>query len=74
MTLSIPKAVWTNDAGSMAQDTARTRWPQTVQKMVDDVAESLKSCSDIAKLAEGKSIMAHLCALKDAISNDAAIK
>lgn len=31
------RQVWTSDIGSMAQETAVSRWPKTVQNIADDV-------------------------------------
>lgn len=45
------RAVWTSDQGSMAHQTAVTRWPKIVQGTVDDVDETAVS-SDKNKRAE----------------------
>lgn len=45
------RAVWTSDQGSMAHQTAVTRWPKIVEGTVDDVDETAAS-SDKDKRAE----------------------
>ncbi|GIJ90369.1 hypothetical protein Asppvi_009323 [Aspergillus pseudoviridinutans] len=45
------RAVWTSDQGSMAQQTAVTRWPKIVEGTVDDIDETAAS-SDKEKRAE----------------------
>lgn len=34
---AIPRSVWTSDDGSMAQETAKFRWPKLVEGMIHDV-------------------------------------
>ena len=34
-----PREVWTSEKGSMARETAITRWPGIVQNMIDDVEQ-----------------------------------
>ena len=72
--MSTPKAVWTNDIGSMAEDTARTRWPLTVQNMVDDVNETLQGSLSEEERKEGLGLVAALQALKQDIIDNKAIK
>lgn len=67
------RGVWTNDAGSMAAETAKTRWPHTVQNMVDDVSRTAASASEKVA-AEGKVIAAALTSLKAEIEDDAQLK
>jgi hypothetical protein len=45
------RAVWTSDQGSMAHQTAVTRWPKIVEGTVDDLDETAAS-SDKNKRAE----------------------
>lgn len=35
--MGLPRGVWTSDAGSMACETAKTRWPKIVKKMAETV-------------------------------------
>lgn len=37
---SLVRGVWTSDEGTMAAETARTRWPGIVKKMIMDVEAS----------------------------------
>ena len=67
------RGVWTNDVNTMAAETARTRWPQTIQNMVDDIARSAALTADSAAAEEGKGIADRLSALRRAIESDAAL-
>jgi len=58
--------VWTSDEGSMAQETATTRWPKIVQGMVDDIREEAETSGPAWKDEAGK-IMDALSELKSDI-------
>lgn len=66
----LPKEVWTSDAGSMARETAMTRWPKIVQSMVDDIEESLSQLDVPEQLDEGRRIQATLRIIKNEIMQD----
>lgn len=69
------RPVWTSDEGTMAQDTAASRWPRIVQDMVDDLEESIAEAADRpAAQAERASIRDALVALRDEIARDAALQ
>src|SRR5690349_14463861 len=38
--------VWTSDDGTMAKQTATTRWPSIMQDMIDDVAQTTAGLDD----------------------------
>lgn len=50
------REVWTSDEGTMAQQTAASRWPKIVQGMIDDFGEKATTASDAQKLAESIAI------------------
>jgi hypothetical protein len=56
------RPVWTNDARSMAADTAKTRWPKTVQNMVEDMDQSTREVAamELEKKEEGLRIAEEL--------------
>ncbi|KAH7175069.1 uncharacterized protein B0J16DRAFT_273343 [Fusarium flagelliforme] len=63
-------SVWTSDPGTMAQETAKFRWPKLVQGMVDDVCETSTELPPSPALDEIKSIQTKLHNLKDEIISD----
>jgi hypothetical protein len=64
------KSVWTSDEGTMAKETAETRWPKLVQNMIDDVSSTSNNVSPSRALDEIKSIQAKLECLQAEIIND----
>ncbi|KAB5536269.1 hypothetical protein GE09DRAFT_1006503, partial [Coniochaeta sp. 2T2.1] len=64
------REVWTSEEGSMARETAITRWPKIVQNMVDDVEESLGQFDNPAQIEEGRRIQATLRIIKNEIMQD----
>jgi hypothetical protein len=68
------RPVWTNDAGSMAADTAKTRWPKTVQNMVEDVEQSAWASSDPTTKEEGLRIAEELKRIRIEIEGDERLK
>ncbi|KAB5542542.1 hypothetical protein GE09DRAFT_924314, partial [Coniochaeta sp. 2T2.1] len=64
------KEVWTSEEGSMARETATTRWPKIVQNMVDDVEQSLGQFDNPAQIEEGRRIQATLRIVKNEIMQD----
>ncbi|EAQ93899.1 hypothetical protein CHGG_02134 [Chaetomium globosum CBS 148.51] len=64
-----PREVWTSEKGSMARETATTRWPKIVQNMVDDLEESFGQ-SDKEHVEEGRRIQATLRIIKGEIMQD----
>jgi hypothetical protein len=65
-----PKEVWTSEEGSMARETAITRWPKTVQNMVEDMEETIVQTENADKVAEGRRIQATLGIIKHEIQLD----
>ncbi|KAK1756640.1 DUF89 domain protein [Echria macrotheca] len=70
--LEHPREVWTSEEGSMARETAVTRWPKIVQSMVDDVGETLgqSECMERQQIDEGRRIQQALRILKEEIIQD----
>lgn len=69
------RPVWTSDEGTMAQETAKSRWPKIVSGIIDDVEleiEASKNC--LPQRAEGRAIVHHLHTLKKDIESDAALR
>lgn len=67
----IVRPVWTSDEGSMAQETARTRWERIVQDMVDSMGSSLaRNTLSQSKKSEGLEIQHQLHNLRQEIMND----
>lgn len=64
------KSVWTSDEGTMARETAISRWPRLVQNMIDDVSITGAKLSPSSALDEIKSIQRELEYLKSEIIND----
>jgi hypothetical protein len=64
------REVWTNDAGSMAHETAAKRWAIVVRQMKDDMASVAESSEDVAQKAEGMTIVDALEALATSISSN----
>lgn len=67
---AVTPSVWTSDPGTMAQETAKSRWPRLVQGMVDDVFETSTELPPSPALDEIKSIQTKLHNLKDEIIAD----
>ncbi|KAK3935282.1 DUF89 domain protein [Diplogelasinospora grovesii] len=65
-----PKEVWTSEEGSMARETAITRWPTIVQNMADDVEETFGQSDIPEKIEEGRRIQAALRIIKNEIMQD----
>ena len=66
------RPVWTSDAGSMAADTAKTRWPKTVQNMVEDMEQSTREVAamELEKKEEGLGIAEELKRIGKEIQRD----
>lgn len=63
MTIKEVRAVWTSEKGSMAKQTAESRWPKIIQGTIDDVGKTAAAEDvDEQKRAEGIAIQ---IALKD---------
>ncbi|RGP79407.1 hypothetical protein FLONG3_2462 [Fusarium longipes] len=65
------KSVWTSDEGTMAKETAQSRWPKLVQNMIDDVSSTSKNISPSRALDEIKLIQGKLETLQTEIIDDA---
>lgn len=66
------RPVWTSDEGTMAQETARTRWGRLVQDMVDSMGSSLaRNSITAAKKVEGLEIQQQLRFLRQEVVSDA---
>ncbi|KAF5575053.1 DUF89 domain protein [Fusarium subglutinans] len=68
--MAIPRSVWTSDDGSMAQETAMSRWPKLVQGMVDDVRATGAELATSRALDEIDSIARSLVRLREEITGD----
>ncbi|KAF4498376.1 DUF89 domain [Fusarium agapanthi] len=68
--MTIPRSVWTSDDGSMAQETAKSRWPKLVQGMVDDVRVTGTELPTSRALDEIDSIERSLERLREEITGD----
>lgn len=67
------KQVWTNDEGTMAWETARSRWVHTVHNMVEDVKSSLRSRGPEQR-AEGELLVSRLLLLEGDVEQDELIR
>lgn len=65
--------VWTSHEGSMARETAITRWPGIVQDMIRDVQRCAETAPEAQK-AEVHKIVHSLMELKNDIVSDAPLK
>ncbi len=65
-----PREVWTSEKGSMARETAITRWPGIVQNMIDDVEATFGQSENAEHIEEGRRIQATLRIVKDEIMQD----
>ncbi|KAF5707594.1 DUF89 domain-containing protein [Fusarium mundagurra] len=68
--MAIPRSVWTSDDGSMAQDTAKSRWPKLVQDMIDDVRVTGTELTTSRALDEINSIERSLERLREEITGN----
>lgn len=69
------RPVWTSDEGTMAQETANSRWSKIVSGMIDDVEGEIASSSNSGpRRDEGREIVEQLNALKEDIEHDAALR
>ncbi|KAL7916925.1 hypothetical protein GGI35DRAFT_51305 [Trichoderma velutinum] len=68
--ITIVPAVWTSDRGTMAQETAKSRWPTLVQGMIDDVCITGAELRPSLALEEIKSIQRRLQRLREEIISD----
>ena len=67
-----PRPVWTSDNGTMAQETAKTRWPRIVNDMVEDVQQTVREAElTSVNKEEGVQVISMLESLRDEISGDA---
>jgi hypothetical protein len=70
---SVPQ-VWTDTEGSMAAETVRKRWPQTVKNMAEDVKQSAVELDIAAKREEGLEIAGALERLRAEIQQNERLK
>ncbi|KAL2192543.1 hypothetical protein P885DRAFT_9756, partial [Corynascus similis CBS 632.67] len=63
----VPREAWTSEEGSMARETAITRWPKIVLNMIDDLEESLGPPDFPDQIEEGRRIQATLRIIKSEI-------
>ncbi|KAH7142949.1 hypothetical protein B0J13DRAFT_636779 [Dactylonectria estremocensis] len=68
--ITIVPSVWTSDQGTMAQETAKSRWPKLVQGMIDDVCITGAELGPTPAFEEIKSIQGKLQRLKGEIISD----
>lgn len=57
------RAVWTSEEGSMAKQTAESRWPKIIQGTIDDLGKAAAG-EDVAQQKRAESIAIQI-ALKD---------
>jgi hypothetical protein len=72
--MATPRSVWTSDNGSMAQETAKSRWPKLVQGMIDDVRVTGAELAPSRALDDIRSIEISLGRLKDEITGDCRLR
>lgn len=65
-----PRSVWTSDHGSMAHETAKSRWPKIVQGMIDDVRVTGAELAPSHALDEINSIERSLRRLREEITGN----
>lgn len=70
---SSERPVWTSDDGSMAQETALTRWPRIIQAMIDDMNATAEASIE-PQVSEVEELITHLISLKGEIIANAALK
>ncbi|KAM5526463.1 duf89 domain-containing protein [Fusarium oxysporum f. sp. phaseoli] len=68
--MAIPQSVWTSNRGSMAHETAKSRWPKLVQGMIDDVRVTGAELAPSRALDEINSIERRLGRLREEITGD----
>ena len=66
--------VWTSSEGSMAKQTAATRWPKIVQGMIDDVWDTMAQMSPGPQRAAGSKIQRALHEIREGIEKDSALR
>ena len=59
----------TGDPNSFGYSTARERWPNILQSVIDDIQESMETC-DLEKAIEGREIIAGVGKLRSEIINN----
>jgi hypothetical protein len=64
------REIWTSEEGSMARETAVTRWPKIVQNMSDDMEETFGQSDIPEQIEEGRRIQATLRIIKNEIMQD----
>jgi hypothetical protein len=65
------RAVWTSEEGSMAKQTAETRWAKIIQGTIDDIGETAAADDvDRQKRAESIAIQIALKAIKKRIEQN----
>jgi len=67
------RGVWTSDKGSMAKQTAETRWAKIIQGTVDDIGETAAEDVDDQKRVESIAIQIALKDVKKAIEQNKAL-
>lgn len=71
MTTQEVRAVWTSDKGSMAKQTAETRWAKIIQGTIDDIGETAAAEDfDSQKRAESIAIQIALKGIKKGIEQN----
>lgn len=72
---NVVRSVWTSDEGTMARDTAITRWPKIVQQVIDDIERRQDESSTACRArTEGMSILIALAVLKTDIMKNAVLR
>lgn len=71
MNIKEVRAVWTSEKGSMAKQTAESRWPKIIQGTIDDLGKTAAAEDvDEQKRAEGTAIQIVLKGIKTGIEQD----
>ncbi|KAF4340144.1 DUF89 domain protein [Fusarium beomiforme] len=68
--MGTPRSVWTSDQGTMARETAKSRWPHLVQSMINDVYVTSTELGSSLALDDLNAIMISLNRLREEITTD----
>lgn len=64
------REVWTSDSGSMAKETAASRWPKIVQDMIEDIEQAMAKPITVLQIRTGLSAQKELKKLKEEIQDN----
>lgn len=66
----IPGPIWTSAEGSMAQATAKTRWPRIVKDMIHDIQQTVNKRRSERQVEQGAHIIEGLTRLRDDLESN----